>query len=163
MFVCFLRSFPLVISYLPIFFFCNTVENDEEGTINPMAVLLVPKPIDDSTVVIDYEKLHEMFAKKTSKVKKNYCYCCACIVHQFDTTAWLTFTPSHLHQPVDDKKDDNKTVKKGPVTLVDGKRQQNVGISLSRFTQRGLSSVEIARALLHCDENVLTSDTLSSM
>jgi len=128
-----------------------------------MAVLLVPKPIDDSTVVIDYEKLHEMFAKKTSKVKKNYCYCCACIVHQFDTTAWLTFTPSHLHQPVDDKKDDNKTVKKGPVTLVDGKRQQNVGISLSRFTQRGLSSVEIARALLHCDENVLTSDTLSSM
>ena len=162
MFVCFLRSFPLVISYLPIFF-CNTVENDEEGTINPMAVLLVPKPIDDSTVVIDYEKLHEMFAKKTSKVKKNYCYCCACIVHQFDTTAWLTFTPSHLHQPVDDKKDDNKTVKKGPVTLVDGKRQQNVGISLSRFTQRGLSSVEIARALLHCDENVLTSDTLSSM
>ena len=68
-----------------------------------------------------------------------------------------------LHQPVDNKKDDNKTVKKGPVTLVDGKRQQNVGISLSRFTQRGLSSVEIARALLHCDENVLTSDTLSSM
>jgi hypothetical protein len=123
-----------------------------------MAVLLVPKPIDDSTVVIDYEKLHEMFAKKTSKVKKNYCYCCACIVHQFDI-----FTSSHLHQPVDDKKDDNKTVKKGPVTLVDGKRQQNVGISLSRFTQRGLSSVEIARALLHCDENVLTSDTLSSM
>ena len=85
-------------------------------------------------------------------------------IKQFDATMTNVHIFSRLlHQPVDNKKDDNKTVKKGPVTLVDGKRQQNVGISLSRFTQRGLSSVEIARALMHCDENVLTSDTLSSM
>jgi len=46
---------------------------------------------------------------------------------------------------------------------VDGKRQQNVGISLSRLSQRGLSSDEIAQALLHCNETILTSDVLSSM
>ena len=109
-------------------------DEDEEGTINPMEILLIPKPIDDRTITIDQTKLEAMFAKATNNKK---------------TTTTTTTTGS--------------TSKKGPVTLVDGKRQQNVGISLSRFSQRGLSSSEIARALLHCDENVLNADVLNSM
>ena len=57
----------------------------------------------------------------------------------------------------------NKGKRKGPVTLLDGKRLQNVGIQLSRFSQRGLSSADIRSALLRCQEDVLTIDRLSGL
>jgi hypothetical protein len=57
----------------------------------------------------------------------------------------------------------NKSKKKGPVTLLDGKRLQNVGIQLSRFSQRGLTSADIRSALLRCQEDVLTMDRLSGL
>ena len=111
------------------------VEVIDNETVNPMEISLKPTAIDDSVVDINIEKIHELFAKKI-KPKPN---------------------------DAGGGGGGGGSTKKGLVTLVDGKKQQNVGISLSRFSQRGLTSAEIARALLHCDENVLTSDVLSSM
>ena len=91
--------------------------------------------IDETKITLDTLKIEELFSKASFKDKKT--------------------------ANVGNRKQRSKS--KGPITFVDPKRQQNVGIGLSRFAQQGLSSRNLKRALEQVDDNTLTLDALSSL
>lgn len=61
------------------------------------------------------------------------------------------------------KSNSKGTKSKGSISFVDPRRQQNVGIGLSRFGQKGLSPRDIKRAIQQIDDRVLSLDILTSL
>jgi hypothetical protein len=91
------------------------------------------KEVDDSKIVLDIQELVSLFSAKAALERKI------------------------------ESKGRPHSKSKGPITFVDPRRQQNVGIGLSRFGQQGLSPRDIKRAIQQVDDRVLSHETLCSL